>query len=368
MVWLYTDLIIPLECVNAKGVKRCKKEEVKTVVDRFSSVHVFLVRALISISFLVLPACATDTVSASPQILPPCDDLPPIEINPYLSFQQLQRQSGAMKIYSDYKYNFNNFDDARRRAFTQLGESTKYLSDYVDVAIDNTRMVRITVTYISPALVEYIILNNVFSPDINLTGDDPETFKSRVYTVLNKLAERKETLFLVIVTAPSYTGQAYGDQVLTVKIPLDRMALINGSNLVVYPIHDDHVLAEFIDITHEPVAGIIGYPIAVSKQEICTWVIDQYTNVLTMDVPSISLGGTQIGQQFWNIPYRPLIEMDTVNLYPVYDPSMDLGRIHFYTEPPKPYWGPGTADSTNWKNYWEEMGGYIWNLLYFASR
>ena len=336
------------------------------MVDRVSSIHKVLILVFLGGCILIVPACAPAPVSASTQILPPCDELPPAETNPYLSYQQLQRQSGAMTIYNDYKSNFIFLDDAKRRSFAQLGESTKYWSDYVDVALDNTRMVRITVTHIHPALVEYIVLNHIFF--MNMTSDDLQIFKSKVHSVLNKLAERKETLFLIVVTTPSYTKQAHGDQVLTVKIPLNQMALVNGSNLKVYPTHDDYVLNETIDITHEPVAGIIGYPIAVSKQEICTWVIDQYTNALTLDIPSIDLGGTSKGGQFWNIPYRPIIEMDAGVIYPVYDPSMDLGRIHFYTEPPEPYWGPGTADPTIWKNYWEEMGGYIWNLLSLASR
>lgn len=319
------------------------------------------------LGLLITPACTPMDVGASPQVLAPCD-LPQADTNPYISYQHLQDTSGAMTIYSDYKSNLLTFDNARRSAFTQLAESTEHWSDYVDVAIDNRQMVRITVIYIHPSLVEYIVLNHAFSPAINMTYDDLSKFKSKVYAVLDKLAERKEMLFLVVITAPSYTKQAYGDQVLKVQIPLTAMALINGADLMVYPIHDDHVLDEPVDITHEPVAGIIGYPVAVSKQEICTWVIDQYTNVLILDVPSISLGGAQFGKQFWNIPYHSLIELNTGVLRPVYDPSMDLGRIHLYTEPPTPYWNPDTTDQTIWKNYWEEMGGYTWNILYSASR
>ena len=335
--------------------------------NQYSSVHKVLIRTCLWIFILVIPACASaGLVNGSPQILSPCE-LSPTQTNPYLSHQQLyqqsQKRSGAVVIYDDFKTGRITFDDARRRAFSQLAGGTEHWSDDVDVAIDDRQMIRITVTYIDPALVEYIILNNVFLPNVNATNDDTNTFISKLSTVLNKLAERNEMLFMLIITTPTYSEQAYNTNVLNVKIPLRDIALVNGADLRVYPSHDDHILDETIDITHGPAAGVIGYPLSVQNPE-CTWVIDEHTNALTLDVSEVTLGETKVGPQFWYIPYRSLIEVEIGNANLVYDPYSDLGRIQRLEEPPRPNWVPNAInDMTDQKTYWEDMGRFVWNYF-----
>lgn len=248
--------------------------------------------------------------------------------------------------------------NVRQEAFSQLEKNTDHWSEYVDVAIDNTKMVRITITYLDPVLVQYIALNHAFSPNANGAID-----AKTLYTdTMNKLAERNEMLFLVTITTPLYDKQAYNNGVLTVKIPIKQMALISGADLKVYPVHEDHVLDETINITHGPVVGIVGYPHSVLIDGNCTWVIDKYTNTLTLDIPTVTLGNTSFGPQYWSIPYQPLIAEYDVSSS-VYDPNYDMNRISPLAEPPKPNWTPGVEDMTDWKVYWEDMGRYIWNLV-----
>ncbi len=335
------------------------------MVDRNSFSSKVFIRSCLGIFIFIISACtAAGPVNGSSQIFPPCE-LSQTQTNPYLSHQQLYQQSqtrsGAVLIYDDFKTARITFDDAKRRAFSQLWRGTKHWSDYVDVAIDDTQMVRITVTYIDPALVEYIILNNVLF--LNATNDDTNTFISKLSTVLNKLAERDEMLFMLIITAPTYSEQAYNTNVLNVKIPLRNIALINGSDLRVYPTHDDHILDETIQITHGPVAGVVGYPISVKVQENCTWVIDEHTNALTLDVPDVTLGETKLGSQFWHVPYRSLIEVDIGNANIVYDPYIDLGRIQRLEEPPRPNWVPNAIKDMTDQTYWEDMGRFIWDYF-----
>lgn len=225
-------------------------------------------------------------------------------------------------------------------------------------------MVRITITYIDPALVEYIILNNTFLSSVTIINDDTNTFISKLSLVLNRLAERKEMLFMVIVTTTAnYNGQAYSPNVLKVKIPIRKIALINGSDLRVYPTHDDHILDETIRITQGPVAGIMGYPIAVENPD-CTWVIDKHTNALTLDVIDIFLSETNVGPRFWHIPYRSLIELDTGNTDIVYNPYADLGRIRRLDEPPRPNGVLNVIyNETEREIYWEDMSRFIWDYF-----
>lgn len=268
-----------------------------------------------------------------------------------------------MVIYDDFKAGRITFEDARRRAFAQLAGGTKHWSDYVDVAIDDRQMIRITVTYIDPTLVEYIILNNVLLANFYTINDDTNAFISKLSTALNKLAERDEMLFMLIITTPIYSKQAYSTSVLNVKIPLRNLALVNGSDLRVYPSHDDHILDETIPITHGPVAGVIGYPLSVQNPE-CTWVIDEHTNALTLDVSEIALGETKAEPQFWHIPYRSLIEVDIGNSNIMYDIYTDLSRIQRLDEPPRPNWVPNAInDMTDPKTYWEDMGRFIWDYF-----
>ena len=168
---------------------------------------------------------------------------------------------------------------------------------------------------------------------------------------------------MLIITSPAYSAQVYSSNALTVEIPLKKIALINGADLRVYPTHDDHILDETIGITLGPIAGIIGYPLSVLYQENCTWVIDEYTTALTLDVPEIFLGDTKFGPLFWNIPYRSLLEFDAGNFNLIYDPYLDLNRIQRSEQPPQPHWSPNTNYDTTGDLYWEDMGKFIWNYF-----
>jgi hypothetical protein len=307
-----------------------------------------------------MSACTT-TASASTQAPLPACGTPDPERNPYLLHPL---SPGVTAIYNEFRNGFVTYDETRKRAFSQLGKNTERWSKFVDISLVDNEMVRITVTYLDPVLVQYIVLNHMLTPNVNEISGDLNAFTSKITTVMNELSGRNEMLFVVTITSQTYDKQALRDQILTVEIPVKRMALVNGSDLPAYPTHDDHILNKTINITHGPVGGIIGYPISVLLDENCAWVIDQYTNTLTLDVPSVTLGGEQSGPQYWNIPYQALIKTSFSSSSPTYDSNLDVSRIHRYTEPPKPNWTPNTdVDITNWKDYWEEMGGYIWNLI-----
>jgi hypothetical protein len=329
---------------------------------RISSIHKVFIRSWLGACVLFVSGCAQAPANVRPPVLPTCVS-PATETNPYLS----QPPAGALTIYTSLKNGTVIIDEARKWAFSQLGKNTDHWSQYVDIAIDGTRMVRITVTYLDPVLVQYIFLNHLLSLNVNevagVTTDAVANFNSELISKMGRVADRKEMLFLITITAPAYDRQAYDEGMFTVKIPVEQMALINGSDLMIYPTHEDHILDETIYITRGPVSGIVGYPLSVIVGENCTWVIDTYTTTLTLDMPTVTLGSETFGPQYWSIPYQPLIPTDFNVSSSTYDSNYDMSRISPLLEPPKPYWAPGTVDPTVWKVYWEDMGRYIWNLV-----
>jgi hypothetical protein len=176
-------------------------------------------------------------------------------------------------------------------------------------------------------------------------------------------------LFIVTITSPFYRRQAINSTDLTVKLPIDQMTLTSASNMQVKPTHSDRILSESMEITHGPVSGIVGFPIALlSQDQQCTLVIDQWTNTLTLDIPSVTLGGIPSEKKFWNIPYRSLVKQTDQHPTPTFDPYILNNPINKFDEPPTPTWKPNSQyDETNKQLYWEEMGRYVWNLVITES-
>jgi len=306
-----------------------------------------------------LTGCVQEPVT--PSILPTCISSV-YEANPYMSHVR----SGAVEIHDNYMNNRIDWYGARQVAFSRLKENTEHWSDAVDVALSDSQMVRITITYVDPVLVHYIVLNQELSNNIPALNN----FDAELQFVMNKLAERHELIFVVTISAPLYQPQVYTN-VARVDLPIDQLALITASDLKIYPTHEDHILDENLEIAHGPVSGIVGYPISVLTQDNCTWLMDPWNTTLTLDIPWVTLDGTSVGSQFWSIPFRPLVAQDDglVNLElmeptPTYDLNFDWNRASRASEPPTPNWHPNAvSDTTDWKMYWEDMGRHMWYLF-----
>lgn len=311
---------------------------------------------------LFTTACQPASVPAPARPQPTCISNTP-ESNPYI----MHPQEGPANIFRDYKNGLITYDDARQKALSQLGINVKHWSDKVDLAADEYNMVRIMVTYLDPALIQYIVLNHTLA-----TASIPTDFDLELKSRVAKLGERNEMLFIITVTSPFYREQAFNANVLTVRIPIEEMALISASDVRVFPTHEDQTLDELIDITHGPVFGIVGYPFAIQHQDqglnSCLWIIDQWSNTLVLEVPSVTLGATKFERPFWNIPYRPLVMETNSSPIATFDPFYDTSRLSRLEEPPTPTWAPNAqTDESNWKMYWEDMGRFIWNAVIMES-
>jgi len=334
------------------------------MVFRSSSFNRCLVSTCLG-TWLIVSACISNPTE-TPSVLPTCVSTTP-EANPYLTHPETK----ARDIYSN---SVNSLGTSRQDALFQLGQNMEHWSAQVDIVNDSTHMVRVTVTYLDPALIQYIVLNHLINePDylssvVNLPLN-VMSFDFELDKVMQHLGERNEMLFIVTITSPFYSTQAFNSTDLTVKLPIEQMTLSSASNMQVKPTHFDHILNESMDITQGPVSGIVGYPIAIlQKQDQCALVIDQWTNTLTLDIPSIKLGSASSAQKFWNIPYRSLVMQSDIHPTPTYDPYALYNPINRLGEPPTPNWTPiPSYDNTNWQLYWENMGRYVWGLVITES-
>ena len=338
------------------------------MVDRCSFVRNVLMKSFLLICTIAVSGCSVFEKIVGP--LPPEAGTVCVpsnrEANPYRYSVELTATQVPTKMpdaYSTYIYSTIDPTGSRQRALSQLVKNAEHLSDQVDIATNDTNMVRVTVTYLDPELIQYIILNQYLNDPFLINEKNLDSFNSDLKQIMNRLGDRNEILFLVTITSPFYIEQAYNSNVLTIRLPITELTLINGSGRRVKPSHPDYILNAPIDITHGPVSGIVGYPVAVVDQGQCAPSIDKWTNSLTLELSKIKLGDTEMSTQVWSIPYRSLLMSDGNYPTPTFDSIMGtpIGKLE---TPPTPHWIPNAKDDpTNPLLYWNEMGKYIWNYV-----
>ncbi len=313
--------------------------------------RVFIQTCLGGIVFVTSACAAVAPITEIPQPTP--DTCVSPALNPYHAHLPPNQVS---KIFADYKNGLISYDIARQEAFAKLGENVKQWSDYEDVPIDEQRKLRISVTYLDPMLVQYVILNYALTPPNNFMA--PQWFNEQIQKSMERLEKLNETLFMITITSPSYTDP------LQVDIPIDDLRLMNASDMKVRPTHHDALLSKPIDITRESMRGIVGYPVSISLQGNCTGIIDQWTNELTLGFELPPQTESLYAGLSWNISYQsPVMVLPQDNGYPVptMDSSYDINRFIIATAPPTPNWSNTETNDLDSKFYWEEMSRYIWN-------
>lgn len=313
-----------------------------------------------------LPACQMETtmVPATPTPIPTCVSSNP---NPYDSHNAV----GPDKIYRDLRAGTITLEQARKEAYLRLAVNAEHWSEFRDLARDDNRMIRVTITLIDPILVQYIVLNHALRNEV-ITGltMTPEDFDATIKAVMARFGERKELLFLVTVTSPEYVNQPYGERALTAQIPFEEMVMINASDMRVASSHDDHNLSEPITINGGPQHGYIGFPLAVLHQGNCIFIMDLWNTTATLEVGSAQLGDKEFQRLSWTIPYYPLVEQTSehpvTGFYAVEQyMSLDVNLIQPQANPPQPAWNPNSElpEGASWRPYWQNVGSYLWYLV-----
>jgi hypothetical protein len=331
------------------------------MVFRTSAFIRFLIAACLSV-WLLTAACFPTTPTITPLITPTCVPPATLAANPYLS------QPITDNVHAIYNTSVNDLGRARQEALFQLGQNMEHWSYQVDIVNDNAHAVRMTVTYLDPALIQFIVLNQLIN-DPNYSGAsssspiNESSFDFKLNNTVQQLGARNELLFVVTITSKFYDRQNYTGSDLTVNLPIQQMKLSSTAAMQVEPTHIDGILSESMDIHHGPVSGIVGYPIALLNDIQCDLVIDQFTNTLTLNIPLVTLGGISSGKKFWSIPYRSLVMQTDIYPTPTSDPNILSNPVTQIDEPPIPNWPNNQENAT----YWEGMGQYLWSVVISES-
>jgi hypothetical protein len=303
----------------------------------------------------LLSACAPE-VSARPLYATACRP-PTVEDNVYR--QSPQSFLGAYYSTAFTDMDFNNPDDVQRYEMIQyeaiklLATQTERWSDSIDIPLGN-KYIRITITYLCPELVHTIILNHyLFRKE---GGFINAGFNAEIISQMEDIASRNEHIFSVTLTASEYEQDIFNNDPLIIQLPLQSLVLTNSSNIRVIPQHDDHNLEERIDLTLTSAHGYISYPMAITANEKCEWLLNKANNThVVISIPYIEINGTRYLTKPWLLEYVPLIHV-TPNPNPGENGfQVDRNIDHYRPDKEPPL--PSAAENAE---YWEKLGRFIW--------
>jgi hypothetical protein len=316
-------------------------------------------------ALLFLSGCGS--ISEQSEELNAC--IPPTgDPNPYRALDT----SDAYLIYQASQFPKQGMDGlpdptSQRSAFNMLEAQVRQWSVYEDVLVKDNVMMRVTVTFISPDLIEAVVLNQIIYSGIPPVPDFPSAIKM----AKDDIANREELLFLVTVTSSQYRDRLLPDDRLVLDIPITYLTLTNTSYLSITPAHSDKNLDDEIDLRDGPVHGYLGYPLAVQKNGICTLVMDtRWDTTLTLHVPNVMVNGAPYDALTWVMNVHPMVDMNAPNIDPdelakmLANPSIPVENYYNPIDaPPVPENGKSKDDQAYWDQYWDDMSRFIWHTL-----
>jgi hypothetical protein len=305
---------------------------------------------------IMLNACAS-TAAARAVYATACHP-PTVEGNVYRQVPQNALRNIYSRAFSNMDFNnpnsIQNFDTTQYEAIQLLATQTEKWSDFVDISL-GSKYVRLTITYLSPELIHTIILNHyLFRKNGSYLNSG---FETGVASLMEKVANRNEHIFLATLTASTYKQDtSYTDPVI-VQLPLRSLVLTNSSNVQVIPQHDDHNLEERIDLTQGPAHGSFSYPMAVMVNENCEFLMDDTTNMhLVLSIPYIDINGMRYETRPWVLEYTPLLDI-ALDPNPIENMlQVDRTPDHF-----RPTDDPPVSITPVTPEYWETMARFIWH-------
>jgi hypothetical protein len=239
----------------------------------------------------------------------------------------------------------------QQNAFIHLLNETKVNSDWRTFSLDNLNNLNVIITFLSPKLIQTAYLN-----DFLYRGQKVDEFETRMRNALLKVINRKELIFLVTIISNSINTPGATPHVL--DIPIDQLMLMNSANLEIKPGHDEHNIDQPFNTLQEPEAGLLGYPIGISKANECAWTLDPiYDTNIVFIVNSITLDGADTGSHTWVIPYTPLVVDSTQQVAPLFT-MQSLPSIPSTLEPR--HYPPKDMAATD---FWSQYALFIWHKI-----
>ena len=299
-------------------------------------------RLICLILFSILLSACGDVAAAAPTRFEPCTPEKNSYTNPIASYFVDRYEKGIASIG-----NPGEFDIIRQDVFREL---VNRVYDWTDSVVIDTGQgkIDVTITYVRPELAQLIVINHyLFERNNNFTGNLNEQVKSQ----LSGLIARNEHIFFIAFIAPPSNNR------VTINFPLSELELTNTSNLTVGREHDDHNLEKPIFLQNELEYGFIYIPMAVLKNGICQTVIDKDRDTsILISVPSITIDGTNYGQQSWKYKYSPLIDMSSIS-----PNSNNKFQFDQPVDQISPAMGSLSPDNTDNQDFWIMLTRIIWS-------
>ena len=233
-----------------------------------------------------------------------------------------------------------------------LVSETKAWSDVQTIKLDDSSKAQIVVTFISPQLIQAVYYSELSSRGYAISSPQ---------SALDAVAARDELIFFVTVIAS--TNNNINTTPHKIKIPIQSMFMVNADDVNAPPLHDDHILAQPINSSFEPVFGYLTYPIAMVNGMDCSWILNpNYNKKIIITVSDIFVDDVSAGTYTWVIPYSSLFKTGTSSIS---QPNMaiDPNLISNSQLPPSPMVSLLTPNGLPEATFWQIYAGFLWRQV-----
>lgn len=233
-----------------------------------------------------------------------------------------------------------------------LVQETQKWSDVQTIKLDATNTAQIIVTFLSPQLIQAMYYSQVASQ--GASASNPQA-------VLDAIAARDELIFFVTVIAT--TNNNINTTPHSIRIPIQSMIIMNADDVETPPLHDDHILAQPINSSYEPVYGYLTYPIAMLHGTNCKWILNpDYNKRIIITVPHIYVDEKSVGSYTWDISYSSLFKVETPSSAASVT-AVNQNLITTSVTPPPPKNDLLVSGSMDENTFWQAYAGFLWKQV-----
>jgi len=248
---------------------------------------------------------------------------------------------------------------ARSQALQLLAYETLRWSDVETMQLDGKNL-RLIVTFISPELLQTVVLNQVISGNVTVPGNN---FSEYTKIIFQGMDQRGEYMFLLTIQAELPEQARLPVELKPMEIYLKKSEKLRiPANLV------DNAFTQPFDMSSSSQrAGFIYFPQAVFHDGSCQLVLDAFhDNFIIMDMENTKIDD-QKGPLEFQIVFAPPLNMEIS--IPTPNPALPLTSEQHKSSGVLPAIqdvGPtGVLNSLTADNlaYWQEMGRFVWANL-----
>lgn len=321
-----------------------------------TKVHFFSMFLILSI---LMAGCGVDAASAvlsssSATCIPPVSTPNPYDVLP------------EEWIWKPYDYvaktgslaNETEYGQARYAAFQLLRRQTERWSNSIDIDVSATEKTRITITYLSPQLLQLIEVNQLLRDRTDSIMGNGE-FQNHVQASLNKAAKMQGTIFLVTVYAVTSPDQ----DPMAINLPIKNMVLTNAANETVRPIYSDHGFDGVLRLANNSYSGFVVYPMAVKTGENCHLFLEETPDrKIALSLSGIIINDKNKENYTWVILYSPILDDGSPDENPNFAPPSTWQGYDSYTPLPQVPSPDLPLDA-----YWELFSRHLWEQVTYDS-